>query len=137
MKRRKRGKFGSRRCMIDGFTFDSQAEGLRYLELKLLVRAVEIKDLERQCGYKCLTIAPDGAAHPIGSYRADFRYYDVGKGCVVVEDVKGRTPGRKGSGSVTPLFNWKKKHVEAQYDLVIEIVYRNGSDLPEGYKGTA
>lgn len=44
----------------------------------------------------------------IGEYRGDFAYHD--KSGRVVEDVKGMK---------TPLYRWKKKHVEAQYGITI------------------
>ena len=47
----------------------------------------------------------------IGRYRADFSYEELtetgGRWDFTVEDVKGFK---------TPLYRWKKKHVEAQYD---------------------
>lgn len=45
----------------------------------------------------------------IGIYRGDFRYVVPMKG-TVIEDVKGFK---------TPLYRWKKKHVEAQYGITI------------------
>ncbi len=41
---------------------------------------------------------------------ADFSYTDTRTGLVVVEDVKGFK---------TPLYRWKKRHVEAQYGFRI------------------
>ena len=49
----------------------------------------------------------------LGKYIADFRYRAGRQGLLVVEDVKGFK---------TPLYRWKKKHVEAQYGItVVEI----------------
>ena len=46
-----RNKYGARKTVIDGITFDSKREAIRYQELKLLERAGEIKDLELQPKY--------------------------------------------------------------------------------------
>lgn len=117
-----RSKYGAVKVTIDGVTFDSKAEGRRYQELKALEAAGEIWELELQPVFPLTvpsttgTIA--GAAKAlagtfrgrIGEYRADFKYYDKATVGYVVEDVKGFK---------TPLYRWKKKHVEAQYGIRI------------------
>ncbi len=71
-------KYNAKPVVIDGIRFASTAEGRRYSELKLLVRAGEINDLELQPKF------------PLNAgivYIADFSYCEKGK--EVVEDVKG------------------------------------------------
>lgn len=121
----KRGhKYGAKATTVDGHRFPSKAEARRYQELRLLERAGHIESLELQPSFVLnapLTTgtiwgamkASAGNLPKIGTYRADFKYFDLtGKGWVV-EDVKGVT---------TPLYAWKKRHVEAQYGItVVEI----------------
>jgi hypothetical protein len=102
----KRSKYGNRRTQIDGHWFDSQAEGRRYQELKLLLRAGEITDLEIHPAYE---LQPpyhrrDGSRVRAMFYEADFQYVEGGK--VVVEDVKG---------TQTAIFKIKRKLFECQY----------------------
>lgn len=80
---------------IDGIAFDSKAEMNRWLQLKLLERAGEISQLERQ---RAFTLAFEGrpvkirsARYPNGKicqYHADFTYIDK-TGKLVVEECKG------------------------------------------------
>lgn len=65
-------------------TFDSKKEYNRYLELKLLERAKEISNLERQ---KEFVLIPKQQGERAVTYKADFCYTDKG-GAFVVEDVK-------------------------------------------------
>lgn len=44
----KRNKYGARRVIVDGITFDSDREAKRWALLQLRVKAGEITDLERQ-----------------------------------------------------------------------------------------
>ncbi len=86
----RRNKYGNTKTTVDGITFASKAEANRYCELKLLVRAGEITDLELQPRFNLY-----GMGHTrVCFYRADFQYKEIdGKGGpvlnLVVEDVKG------------------------------------------------
>ena len=104
----KKNKYGAIKTTVDGITFDSKAEAQRYGELKQLEKAGKIKSLEMQ---------PTCDLHvrecKIGTYSADFRYWNLNKGVWIVEDVKG------GNATKTPLYRWKKKHVEAEYSITI------------------
>lgn len=86
-------KYGNKPVRLDnGITFDSQAEYRRWIELKLLVDAGVIKELERQPKYK-LTCGGKPVMYETGrqaTYTADFRYWDIEKNRRVVEDVKGK-----------------------------------------------
>lgn len=75
-------KFGARKVKIEGYTFDSVAEGNRYTQLKLLERAREIKALGVHPSY---ALSVNGVL--IGRYTADFCYYEGGR--QITEDVKG------------------------------------------------
>lgn len=101
--------------------FASKKEHARYQELRLLELAGEIHDLVCQYHYALQVpqrVGPGGGkplVH-IGDYVADFRYREGKDGALVVEDVKG------GNATKTPLYRWKKKHVEAQYGITIREV---------------
>lgn len=83
-------KYNARKVVIDDIEFDSKAEGRRYCELKLLVQAGEIKDLELQPKYTLLkSFRSQGKLYRGITYIADFRYVESATQAVVVEDVKG------------------------------------------------
>lgn len=78
-------KYGARKTVVDGITFDSKREARRYVELRLLQRAGEISELELQKRYEL--IPKQGKERPV-YYTADFVYKDK-NGETVVEDAKG------------------------------------------------
>lgn len=85
-------KYRAKKLTIDGETFDSRAEARRYQELKLLLRAGEIEDLQRQVKYILVPTQRDEGGKMIErpiTYKADFVYRDMRTGKTVVEDVKG------------------------------------------------
>lgn len=87
-KKAKRNKYGAIQTEIDGITFDSKAEGARYLQLKTLQRAGEISGLQTQVRFNLLPAQEVGGRkeRPV-DYIADFQYQDK-SGAVVVEDAK-------------------------------------------------
>ena len=99
-------KYGNQKITIDGETFDSKREALRWQELKLAESADAIRDLKRQVRFEVIPAQrePDerGAKGGIKKgktierkveYVADFTYIDTQTGELVVEDTKGmRTP---------------------------------------------
>ena len=105
-------KYSAMKCEIDGVVFDSRREARRYQELKLLLRAGEIQDLELQPEY---VLQPkykkNGRTVRAIKYKADFRYYDNNRKTWIVEDVKGHK---------TKVYRIKKKLLEYQHpDVVI------------------
>lgn len=98
----KESKYHSEKVQIDGETFDSRREARRWMDLRLLERAGEIRDLRRQVKYiliPCQREAPiitkTGKEKPGKviekecSYLADFVYQDARTGETIVEDAKG------------------------------------------------
>lgn len=75
---------------IDGFVFDSQPEYSRYIELKLFQKKGLISTLEVHPKFHLARPAKNEHGQKIRgwNYTADFKYYDVEKRIVVVEDVK-------------------------------------------------
>lgn len=78
------GKYNAKKVRDDGFLFDSKSEHKRYLELKLLIKAREISQLEVHP-----IIALEIDRKPVCRYEADFSYTDMKTGKTVWEDVKG------------------------------------------------
>lgn len=97
-------KYRAIKTEVDGIVFDSKREAARYSDLKLLVRAGTIMDLQIQPAFE-LTV--NGVR--IGEYRADFCYRAL-DGKTTVEDVKGVR---------TPVYRLKKRLVEALYSIRI------------------
>lgn len=73
----------------DGFIFASNPELYRYRDLKILIRAGEIRDLKVQPPFilKEKSVNNQGQNIPKWTYTADFAYYDI-NGIYHVEDVK-------------------------------------------------
>lgn len=104
-------KYHNKKTEIDGIVFDSIKEGNRYMELKLLSKAGAIKDLKLQPRYELVPrYKINGRAVRKCEYVADFEYYDVHKGKVVVEDVKGMR---------NDVYKIKKKLFEYKYQQEI------------------
>jgi hypothetical protein len=116
-------KYHAKPTTIDGIRFDSQKEARRYQELKLLERAGEIRNLERQPEFDLNVVQRSddyNYSKKVGVWRGDFRYeerrYTAAKRerwDVIVEDVKGFK---------TPVYRLKKRMVEAQYGIQIREV---------------
>ena len=84
-----RRKYGNKKITVDGMTFDSKKEYMRWCELKLLERARAISELRRQVEYELLPAQKIGGkvAERAVKYIADFVYVENGER--IVEDTKG------------------------------------------------
>ncbi|CAI1246733.1 Protein of uncharacterised function (DUF1064) [Serratia ficaria] len=97
------GKYGNKKTVVDGFTFDSKKEAAYYGQLKLRQRAGDIVMFLRQVPFHL----PGGV-----KYVADFVVFRA-DGVVEVIDVKGVR---------TAEYRVKKKLVEHHYPItVIEV----------------
>lgn len=103
-----RQKYGNVKGQIDGYTFDSKAEGMRYLVLRSMLQTGEIMDLEVHPSYDLWV-----GGMLICRYVADFRYAISSTGEIVTEDVKGVK---------TAVYQIKKKLMRAIHGLVIKEV---------------
>lgn len=105
-------KYGSKKVIIDGIKFDSKKEGKRYLELKLLEKANEIKNLELQ---KVFELQPsfkkNGKTYRKITYKADFCYFSIKENKYICEDVK--SPATK-----TQVYMIKKKMLLYKYENI-------------------
>jgi hypothetical protein len=84
----KLSKYGNRKTILDGIAFDSKREAERYAELKLLERAGEIQNLQRQTPFVLIPkqVVDGKLIERPCVYKADFTYTENGQ--EVVEDVK-------------------------------------------------
>ena len=88
----KKSKYRNRKVTVDGITFDSVKEANRWQELKLLEKAGEIYDLQRQVPFVVIPTQKDDNGKVIERevrYVADFTYKEKGSLVRVVEDAKG------------------------------------------------
>ena len=70
---------------VDGIRFASKKEANRWSELQLMVKAGEIRDLQRQVKFSL-----DVNGVHICNYIADFTYWDYRFCKTIVEDSKGK-----------------------------------------------
>lgn len=84
-------KYGNKKTVLDGVEFDSRKEARRFCELKLMERAGEIYDLQRQVPFILIPTQRDESGKMLErevKYIADFTYRDCKTGRLTVEDVK-------------------------------------------------
>lgn len=106
-------KYKNTKIVVDNIKFDSNLEATRYKELKLLLRAGEISNLELQPRFLLQdSFKKNGRTFRKIEYVADFKYIENGK--TIVEDVKGIQ---------TDVFKLKHKIFEKVYpDLTLKII---------------
>ena len=105
---RRYSKYNAKKIKIDGHTFDSKREAQRYCELKLFLRAGEIKNLVLQPRFLLQDefFDKNEIKHKKIEYVADFLYIDKDDK-KIVEDVKG---------VMTDVYKIKKKMFLKIYD---------------------
>lgn len=98
----KRSKYGNKKVVHDGMTFDSKKEKARYEVLKLAEQAGVIQELRRQVKFelvpaireeyeeqlKTKTRTKTRTIQKAITYTADFEYYHVERDEWIVEDIK-------------------------------------------------
>jgi len=90
IKRKKGSKMKNTKVVIDDLVFDSKKEANRYSELKQLLKAELITDLELQKPFVLVpSVILNGRRKPPIRYVADFCYVNS-EGETIVEDVKSR-----------------------------------------------
>lgn len=104
----KRPKYGNRKVVVDGVTFDSVKEANRWQVLKLMERAGEIGNLKRQPRFPLMI----GDAL-ICTYIGDAAYERPPGGPLVIEDTKG---------FLTDIYKIKRKLMAALHSIHIEEV---------------
>lgn len=117
---RKRSKYRNKKVKIQGITFDSIAEGMRFLELQGMQARGQISGLTLQVPFPVFLVpgscveVPKGAKR-ICKYYADFVYTRDGER--VIEDVKGRA---------TETYRLKKKLVQVGHNVTITEIKNSG-----------
>lgn len=101
----RKGRYNVKRVEVEGLIFDSADEAKRYHILKSDEATGLIRDLRMQVAYPYA----ENGKHCF-TYKSDFNYIIVATGHEVVEDVKGVK---------TPVYNLKKKLIEARYGIEI------------------
>ncbi len=105
-------KYGNKKTVLDGISFDSKAEANRWCVLRMQERAGGLTDLRRQVVY---ILAPavmlGGRKKPAMKYIADFVYIERA-GSEIVEDVKGM---------ITPLFRAKQHLMKHVHNIEIKV----------------
>lgn len=88
MSRVNRSKYGAKKVIVGSRTYDSKAEALRAVSLRLELSVGAISDLRYQVAYELAqSVIVAGRKRPPLRYVADFVY--IRDGVEVVEDVKG------------------------------------------------
>lgn len=122
-RKKRRGRYGNvRRAVIDGISFASTAEAARYSQLKLLLIAGTIADLELQPRFPIeiggVPVMMRSNRYSNGrqlTYVADFKYFDLERRCTVIEDVKMH------SGHLTEVYKIKRALVQAMGLTITEV----------------
>ncbi|MBZ9873103.1 DUF1064 domain-containing protein [Mesorhizobium sp. BR1-1-9] len=83
-KAKPKNKYGAKKTVVDGITFASKREAIRYCQLRDLERAGQISSLKLQPRYP-LTV---NSLH-VATYVGDFEYIESKSGRTVTEDSKG------------------------------------------------
>lgn len=105
-------KFRNKPTEVDGFKFSSKKEAKRWTDLKFLLAAGRIRNLECQHTSKAAcTFNLEVGGRLIARYIADFVYEEAPGWTRVVEDAKGYP---------TPVYLLKRKLMEACHGVTIK-----------------
>ncbi|PKG28791.1 DUF1064 domain-containing protein [Cytobacillus horneckiae] len=103
---RKRSKYGNKKVVVDGHTFDSKAEAKYYQQLKWLQQANQIESFKLQPRYLLQEgFKKNGKTYRAIHYKADFEVHKL-DGTVEIIDIKG---------AITKEFSIKRKLFEMKY----------------------
>ncbi len=103
---RKRSKYGNKKVVVDGHTFDSKAEAKYYQQLKRLQQANQIESFKLQPRYLLQEgFKKNGKTYRAIHYKADFEVHKI-DGTVEIIDIKG---------AITKEFSIKRKLFEMKY----------------------
>lgn len=108
-----RSKYFAKRVRIDGHCFDSKREAAHYMDLRLLERAGKVNAINVHPRIDLHAHGADGVKRKIGQAELDFKYWDCERKGWRFVDVKGMD---------LPLSQWKRKHIQAEYGISVEIV---------------
>ena len=111
------GKYHNKVVMLDGIRFDSKKEAARWIELRIMQRTGEIRELQRQVPFVLIPTQKDELTGRVlereARYIADFVYRDNHTHKLIVEDTKGMK---------TELYRLKKKLMLYRHGIRIKEV---------------
>lgn len=107
--KKKPNKYGAKKTIVDGITFDSKREAAYYGELKIREKLGEVSAVELQRPFKLL--GPKGEL--LCTYKCDFAFWDHIVDRFRVIDVKGIE---------TRDFKIKKRMMRAMNGIEVEVV---------------
>ena len=105
---KKRGKYNAMKCIIDGHKFDSKIEGDYYILYRDKQLKGLISNLELHPVYPIII-----NSKKICKVILDFRVFDEDSGETKVVDIKGLD---------TAISKLKRKMVEAQHGIIVEVI---------------
>ncbi len=105
------GKYGNVKVRLDGITFDSLKERDRYLVLLMRKRMGEISGFSVHPKFEFVI-----NGKKVGSYTADFGYFENHGALLVIEDVKAKP-------TLTRMYQRNKKMMKAIYGIDIKEVF--------------
>lgn len=106
-------KYGARKTVVDGITFDSKAEAKYYEHLKWLKQAKHIKDFSLQPRFLLQdSFEKNGETFRKIQYKADFEVHNL-DGSVEIIDIKGVE---------TEVFKIKRKLYEKLYKAPLKVL---------------
>jgi len=112
-KPKKRSKYGNKKTVVDGITFDSKAEAIYYGQLKWLKQAKQIKDFKLQPRFTLQeAFKKNGKTFRKIEYVADFKVINL-DGSTEIIDIKG---------TITKEFAIKRKLFERMYHESITLL---------------
>lgn len=108
-------KYGNKKVIRDGITFDSIAESKYYEQLKWMLQNKQIKSFKLQQRYLLLEgFSKNGVTFRKTEYVADFEVRNL-DGTIEVIDIKGAPP--------TPEFRLKRKLFERKYLQSLKVIF--------------
>ncbi|APT48979.1 hypothetical protein BSA171_14570 [Bacillus safensis] len=106
-------KYGARKTVVDGITFDSKAEAKYYQHLKWLKQAKQIKDFSLQPRFELQeTFKKHNKTFRKIEYIADFEVHNL-DGSIEIIDIKGME---------TKDFAIKRKLYERKFDTPLKVI---------------
>ena len=104
----KKNKYGAHKTEADGFVFDSKKESVQWLKFRRMEEAGVIRNLKRQTELPFIL-----KGKKMFVYKPDMEYDD---------DTGHHYVDVKSPATITPVFKLKKRIIETEYGITIEII---------------
>lgn len=106
---RKPSKYGNKKTVLNGVTYDSKKEAQKAVELENMEKLGAISGLQRQVRFEICPKVPNLKGSRARYYVADFVFVDRYTGQKVIMDVKSPITKKN------PVYTLKKQLVQVQY----------------------